>query len=120
MICSPSQRPEPIWRNNGWKMLIDCPSEMMKATPRNAAMVPSVAMTALTRPTVTISPLTTPARPPTTSPNRMPSAADPVCCTPSAMQTVERPTTAPTEMSRPPETMTIVCAVARMPRIAIP
>ena len=92
---------------------------MMKATPRKAAMVPSVAMTALTRPIVTISPLTAPAMPPTNRPNRIPKAADPVCCTPSAMHTVERPTTAPTEMSSPPDTMTMVCAVARMPRIAM-
>ena len=43
-------------------MLIDWPFEMMKATPRNAAIVPRVAITALTPPTVMISPLTKPGR----------------------------------------------------------
>ena len=101
-------------------MVIDWPFEMMKATPRNTAIVPSVAMTALTRPRVMISPLTSPAMAPTTTPNRMLRAGEPVDPTASAMQTVDRPTTAPTEMSSPPETMTIVWARRRAsPRIAI-
>ena len=38
-------------RKFGSKIGIDCPSQMMKATPRNAAIVPRVAITALTPPT---------------------------------------------------------------------
>ena len=40
----------PMKRNVSLKMAIDWPSDMMKAMPRNIAIVPSVAMTALTRP----------------------------------------------------------------------
>ncbi len=39
--------------------------------------------------------------------------------TASAMQTVDMPSTEPTEISSPPETITIVCALASTPRIAI-
>ena len=77
-------------------------------------------MTALMRPTVMISSVDASRRsrrPPT--PNRMLSTGEPVHPTASAMQTVDMPTTAPTEISSPPEMMTIVCAVARMPRMAI-
>ena len=40
----------PMKRNVSLKIEIDCPSERMKATPRKIAIVPSVAITALTRP----------------------------------------------------------------------
>ena len=107
-------------RKAGSKMLIDCPSDMMNATPRNAAIVPSVAITALTPPIVMIRPLARPATAPTAMPNRIARVAEPVQPTASAMQTVESPTMAPTEMSSPPEMMTIVCAVASTPRMAMP
>ena len=42
--------PIPMKRKVSLKIAIDWPSDMMKAMPRNIAMVPSVAMTALTRP----------------------------------------------------------------------
>ena len=83
-------------------MLIDWPFEMMNATPRNTAIVPRVAMTALMRPTVMINPLTAPAIAPTATPNRMLRAGEPVHPTASAMQTVDKPTTAPTEISSRP------------------
>lgn len=94
-------------------MLIDWPFEMMKATPRKTAIVPRVAMTALMRPTVMINPLMVPAIAPTTTPNRMLKMGEPVHPTARAIQTVDMPTTAPTEISSPPEIMTMVCAVAR-------
>ena len=46
----PRIRPMPMKRNVSLKIAIDWPSDMMKAMPRNIAIVPSVAMTALTRP----------------------------------------------------------------------
>ena len=106
-------------RKSRSKIGIDWPSLMMKATPRNAAIVPSVAITALTRPTVTISPLTKPAAMPTATPAAMLSVVDPVQTTTVAMQTVDMPTTEPTEISSPPEMMTMVCAVASTPRMAM-
>ena len=47
------------------------------------------------------------------------SVVEPVQTTTVAMQTVDMPTTEPTEISSPPETMTMVCAVASTPRMAI-
>ena len=82
-------------------------------------MVPSVAITALTPPIVTINPLTRPATIPTATPPRMPSVAEPLQATIEAMQTVDMPTIEPTEMSSAPATITTVCAVARTPRIAM-
>ena len=100
-------------------MLIDWPFEMMNATPRNTAIVPRVAMTALMRPMVMMRPLTIPAAAPTATPNKMLRTGEPVHPTASAMPTVDMPTTAPTEISSPPEMMTIVWAVARIPRMAM-
>ena len=40
----------PMKRNVSLKIEIDWPSDRMKAMPRKIAIVPSVAMTALTRP----------------------------------------------------------------------
>ena len=106
-------------RRFGSKIGIDWPFEIMKATPRKAAIVPSVAITALTRPSVMIRPLTAPITAPTPMPNRMARAVEPVAGTASAMHTVDMPRIEPTEISRPPETITIVCALASTPRMAI-
>ena len=75
-------------------------------------------MTALTRPYTMMTPLKVPVARPTASAATIPSAALVLLVNTIAETTEVSPAADPTEMSKPPSSMTTVCTTARIPTIA--
>ena len=106
----PKTFPEPILLNALSIMPIGAPLVTVKASPRNTAMVPSVAMIGSIRPFVMSKPLNNPAAAPAIRPSTMPTKILLLSRMDNAIRIETRPTTDPAERSNPPIMITTVSA----------
>ena len=95
----------------------DLPFETMNERPWKIAKVANVVMIGLTRPFVIRSPLINPAKAPAVIAARIPTIALSNCTITVAATMEPSPTMEPTDTSIPPDIITMVCAIATIPRI---
>jgi hypothetical protein len=113
---TPISFPRPMFVNAVSVTISVCPLEIIKASPENTDIVPSVVINGFTLSQTTIPPLTAPMSSAATSASSAEAQMPIPASTPRPMITVVIATTLPTETSKPPLTIRKVCAVAMMPR----